>query len=395
MDWLDKIFNNIKLDFKNKSLKRSMGYYILFATLIVSICYAITYVWCENWKMLIIEKYNLITNNLFITVYGLIETPITIQEKGNNLFWYVDLFERISVFLYAVIAILISSYAYFKNKLKEPLHLLHEEAGCISRDDLSFSCSYNSKDEMGEICKAFDNMRIQLIINKKNMWELMEEQRQLNAAFAHDLRTPLTVMKGYIEMITTYYPQGKLSDAKMLDTLRMLQIQVENLENFSNTMKNIQTFEKMEVYKSSCDIWDLYKKIEESVEGIRNCSNQKINLSNKINDNSIAYYDIQLIMEVFDNMISNAIRYANKNVDVLFETTENKLYLYVKDDGKGFSDDELEKASRPYYTGENDKNHYGIGLTICKILCEKHGGSLELSNSITGGAIICAVFFIS
>ena len=77
------------------------------------------------------------------------------------------------------------------------------------------------------------------------------------------------------------------------------------------------------------------------------------------------------------------------------EQNNDMLLIFVKDDGKGFSKEELNMASKPYYSGENiSSEHFGLGLTICKMLCEKHGGGIYLSNSIHGGAIVCAEFFI-
>ena len=104
------------------------------------------------------------------------------------------------------------------------------------------------------------------------------------------------------------------------------------------------------------------------------------------------YFDIAIIEQVIDNLISNAVRYAAKEINIEFNIDNEKLCIYVKDDGKGFSKEELYKATNAFYSGE--ESHFGIGLSICKMLCEKHGGSITLSNSIDGGAIICAEFFI-
>lgn len=76
-----------------------------------------------------------------------------------------------------------------------------EASGKISRNDLNFSIEYDSKDELGKLCNSFEIMRTTLAENFSDMWRQVEERRQLNAAFAHDLRTPLTVLKGYDEML--------------------------------------------------------------------------------------------------------------------------------------------------------------------------------------------------
>ncbi len=105
--------------------------------------------------------------------------------------------------------------------------------------------------------------------------------------------------------------------------------------------------------------------------------------------------DLPLILEVADNLLANALSYAGSRIWVKldYDAGEGILRLYVRDDGRGFTSEELKMAVRPYY-GENKGSglHFGIGLSICKLLCEKHGGSISLSNSLDGGAIVCGQF---
>ncbi len=73
--------------------------------------------------------------------------------------------------------------------------------------------------------------------------------------------------------------------------------------------------------------------------------------------------------------------------------------IYVKDDGEGFSEKALREADTVYFRerkeAEDDEGHFGIGLSITKMLCEKHGGELKLLNSVEGGAVVAVSFFIS
>lgn len=117
------------------------------------------------------------------------------------------------------------------------------------------------------------------------------------------------------------------------------------------------------------------------------------------------WLDESLFLEVFENLLSNALRYAVKHVQITLEWDESSGYLrlYVHDDGQGFDIEELHTASEPYFRGEklladgqeNEpvKEHFGIGLHICRMLAEKHGGSLNLANSIEGGALASVSFF--
>ena len=300
----------------------------------------------------------------------------------------MNICETISLFICVIATIMILSHLYFKKKLEEPLAILKLEMEYIGRDDLSFDCSYCSNDEMEAVCNAFNKMRLQLVENRKNLWELMEDQRELNAAFAHDIRTPMTVMKGYSQMLLKFYPQGKISDEKLLETLEMIDRQADRVERFSETMKEMHSIDEWKIIKKEISLTELMEKLSGNLGGM---SNETVSISvvyDKDQD-QILHCDVSLIEEVIDHLLSNALRYAQKQVVLTAALDMGKLYLYVKDDGPGFSKEALEKASRPYFT--TAREHFGMGLTICKTLCKKHGGSLEVTNSIEGGAIVCAL----
>ena len=109
------------------------------------------------------------------------------------------------------------------------------------------------------------------------------------------------------------------------------------------------------------------------------------------------YIDVNSFMEVAENIVANALRFAKDNIRVSIQKNRNDLELIVIDDGKGFSEQDIIKACKPYYHEDldNSEEHYGLGLYICKIICEKHGGTIVLSNTESGGARVQATFNIS
>ncbi len=76
----------------------------------------------------------------------------------------------------------------------------------IAADNLDFSVQYDAEDELGTLCKSFERMKNELLNNYKRIWRMTEERRKLNAAFAHDLRIPLTVLQGYTDFLEEYIP---------------------------------------------------------------------------------------------------------------------------------------------------------------------------------------------
>lgn len=104
--------------------------------------------------------------------------------------------------------------------------------------------------------------------------------------------------------------------------------------------------------------------------------------------------DFRLVLQVFENMLSNAVRYARTGIEINCGLDQGILAISVRDDGKGFSGEDLRQAAKPFYMDKNpgEELHLGMGLYICKVLCEKQGGRLLLENSGKGGACVTAQF---
>lgn len=93
-----------------------------------------------------------------------------------------------------------------------------------------------------------------------------------------------------------------------------------------------------------------------------------------------------------NNLISNAVRYARNTVTLSFSLQDNLFLLSVSDDGKGFDKNSLHNVTAPYFTEEtNHSEHFGLGLYICKLLCEHHDGYLRIDD-ISNGAKVSAFF---
>lgn len=96
---------------------------------------------------------------------------------------------------------------FYKKKLSKPIKLLTNAYHKIEANDLDFTLSYPLNDEMGKLCHAFEKMKDCLSKNNETMFRQFAEQRRLNAAFSHDLRTPLTLLKGHATMLLSFIPK--------------------------------------------------------------------------------------------------------------------------------------------------------------------------------------------
>ena len=182
---------------------------------------------------------------------------------------------------------------FYRKKIQPPLDAMSQALEAIAREEWDHSIDYQNRDELGQLCGKFEQMRLQLKDNNRKLWGMIEEEKALRSAIAHDIRSPLAVLRGYQEML----------------------------------------------------------------------------------------------LEVYENLLTNAVRYAKKEVAVTLEAGEEFLVLTVKDDGEGFRED-AETVTKAYYHSNplDDLEHFGLGLYLSRMYCEKHGGRLLISNC-PGGCV--------
>lgn len=289
---------------------------------------------------------------------------------------------------YFLLAILISAHTFFKNKLNIPLTQLENAAQKISEKDLDFEIEYSGNDEMGKLCESFEIMRKQLAKNNIEMWNMIEEQRRLQHILAHDIRTPLTITKGYTDILLEYIPQGKCSQEKILETLECINRNTLRLENFVNRISDMQRLDEMKISKAETDVQTLFEALKENATVI--CKDKMLTFTKGSTCKTI-FTDPEVLEQIISNLISNAVRYAKSEVKLDCRCTDGHILITVSDDGNGFSDEALKYATEPYFTEEDKTNgiHYGLGLAICRELCEKLEGKISFGNN--NGAVVTVV----
>lgn len=297
----------------------------------------------------------------------------------------VSIYELVPIIatpLYSALSIIIAALLFYKNKLRKPLLALRAASEKITTSDLNFTVDYGSEDELGQLCASFEIMRITLANNFSEMWRQVEDRKQLNAAFAHDLRTPLTVLKGYDEMLQTS------NDAITKEIAITMGKQIFRLERYVDSMSRLQRLEDAQPEYREISLPEFLYSLAENVDML--CSQNGKQLLLQKNTISTSFVvDRSFISQVSHNLISNALRYAVSTITLTFEEKDNGLLLSVSDDGKGFGKNTIQQATNPYFTEEkNHSEHFGLGLYLCKMLCEHHGGYLKLENLAVGAKVM-------
>lgn len=288
---------------------------------------------------------------------------------------------------YIAVGIGAAAAVYYRKKLREPITQLQNGVERIQEDNLDFHIEYDGDDELGRLCCSMEKMRRELRQKHKALWESLEQRKLLNASVSHDLRTPITVLKGYLDYLEKNIPQDKLTEDMLFDTVSSMQGAVNRLELYVESVRDIEKIENIEIEKRSENVKLLWNELRSNVRQL--AGNKEIILSNDITVDKIQI-DKGVFFRILENLLQNALRYAEKQVSINLSHKKDFLILTVKDDGKGFSAADLEKATTVFYSNDKEKQHFGIGLSVCKILCEKHGGLLYVGNQKEKGACVTA-----
>lgn len=344
-----------------------------------------------------------IVGSLFIAFLGVMTILLATRpsyyalaaENPENpaLHWH-DFFAISAVSIYAGIVIVAGSYIFYRFKLSAPLKALTDGMEQIAVENLDFSVQYDAEDELGMLCRSFERMKDELRNNYKRIWRMTEERRKLGAAFAHDLRTPLTVLQGYTDFLEEYILFPEKEDTKLLETNRMMAYYIKRLEDYVEVMNKIQKLEDTPVKIQTVPIVSFMKMLVDNIKLTAKEYGKDISITNEANLQEVRG-DISLIFRVLENVMRNACRYSKNKVFVRLYEQNHYLSFEIIDDGAGFSPEALEQALNPFYTSEkSESSNFGIGLNVCKILCEKHGGSITISNTPDSGARVQFSFLL-
>jgi len=388
----------IKRLFRNLSIRKTFMLYVIIFLLLATAISAITINIASDIRTKIMLSYSDGTKSNEVSDSGIIiqyiDGEIQYSVKDATIVKICDAVTSFSIPVFFSVCVVAAALLFYRNKLKKPIEILSGASENITGNNLDFQIQYDSRDEMGQLCASFEKMRSSLDHNNREMWRAMEERKRLNAAFAHDLRTPLTVLRGYTDFLGKYLPDDRLKKDKILSTVSTMDSHIARLENYVESMYSLQKLDEIEPILKKIAFERLCEQLKDSAKIL--CQDKKIDFTSYSNSKFITV-DSEIIAQVFENLISNASRYAKEGITVSLECLEKILKITITDDGNGFSEEALKKATEPFYRGENDsgKSHFGLGLNICRILCEKHGGTLQLNNLIAGGAEVIAILGIS
>ncbi|SYX84121.1 sensor histidine kinase [Paenibacillus alvei] len=279
-------------------------------------------------------------------------------------------------------------YRWITRSVVKPLDLLRTSADHIKEGNLQFSLDLHSKDEIGQLNEAFENMRKRLLESVQLRLQDEENRKELISNISHDLRTPITNIKGYIEGIRDgvadtpekmdKYVNIIYSKAADLDKL------VDELFLYSRLdLKQIRfNFEHVDIvgFLDDC-IDELYYELEE--KGIL------LEWGGRPSESIEVLADLEKLKRTVLNIISNAQHFMDKEqkmIRVFVDVSPVWITVEIRDNGKGIPPEALPHVFERFYRAEESRNSStggsGLGLAIANQIIEEHGGSIWVSSEL-------------
>lgn len=290
------------------------------------------------------------------------------------------------IIVYILAGGLLAGNIYYRIKLKKPLEILKNGISNITAGNLDFSINYSCNDELGLLCGAVEKMVQELIDDKKRIWLLLDDRRTINASISHDLGTPITVIKGYLEFLKKNISEQNISYNLLIETLDNMNQATSRMEGYIESVRNIQRIDDIEIVLKEENLTDIFMELQSDLKKLAEKYNKELIITNHL-DKVVCIDKIQFF-RIIENIVINSLGYAERLVIVETSQVNNYLRICVKDDGFGFSPEDIENATKLFYTKNRNKKNMGLGLYISKLLCEKQGGKLFVKNSKTGGGEI-------
>lgn len=304
--------------------------------------------------------------------------------------------------LLSLAGILFCSLYFYRQKLRLPLKLLSEATGQIAAQNLDFDLEYNCQDEMGDLCRSFSQMKNALYENNKRLWSALEERKRLQASVAHDLRNPIAIIQGYTEYLEDKAAAGELTPEKSLRIAQNMNLAAKRLERYTDSIHTLSQLEDITVKKEMVSMSRLAEDLAADFSLIAQNNGRTLHVTSDWADgipekNISILADTAILYRVLENIIGNSLRFSQKDIfmDISLKSgsaspSSRMLTIHVRDDGNGFPAPMLEKAFEPCFPHASHASgadgHMGMGMAVSRILCQKHGGALSLSNGSSGGA---------
>lgn len=261
-----------------------------------------------------------------------------------------------------------------------PINELNKAMRKIKEGNFDYVLQTDAKGEIGDLYRNYEDMRLRLKESAEEKLQHEKQNKELISNISHDLKTPITAIKGYVEGIMD----------GVADTPEKMDKYIKTIYNKANDMDKL--INELTVYSGidnnripynfhRINVADYFGDCVEEVGLDLESRNIKLNYSNLVEPDTMVIADPEQMKKVINNIISNSVKYMDKRngqIDIRILDEVDAIRIEIEDNGKGIAQKDLQKIFERFYRTDASRNSAqggsGIGLSIVKKIIEDHGG---------------------
>ncbi len=304
----------------------------------------------------------------------------------------VDVMISVILILFFTAAILVIwTYSGIISRLRQ----LNNAAENIRDGNLDFSIDTKGHDEISELSESFEAMRKRLQMNAQEKLDAEQEHRMLISNIAHDLKTPITAIKGYSEGILDGVADTPEKQERYLKTIYNKANEMNTLINELTLYSNIDT-NKIPYNFHKLNVKDYFTDCMEELEMDLENQHMQLTFFNYVDEDTLMIADPEQLGRVIHNIIGNAIKYMRAEepsfISMRIKDVGDFIQVEIEDNGKGISNKDLPYIFDRFYRADASRNSAaggsGIGLSIVKKIIEDHGGKIWATSKENVGTVM-------
>ena len=289
--------------------------------------------------------------------------------------------------------------SYIGKSVLRPLNNLSEALEHMKNGDLDFEFVGSGDEEIRKLCSSFEDLRLRLQKNVRLNLEKENEQKMLLANISHDIKTPITAIKGYVEGIKDGIAETPEKQQHYLDTIHA------KADAIGQMAENLSIYSKLELgrvqyNKTETDIFEFLAKVAKEFELDLQVSQTMLELDIS-NETAVMLIDSEKMRRVFANIITNAIKYKKSGQGILKisgKKDENGIIISFADNGRGIAEKDIPHIFDGFYRGDPSRNSKiegnGLGLSISRRIVNDHGGKIWIRSHEGDGCEVNISFVI-
>lgn len=335
----------------------------------------------NQYKLQVLRCFSLNETKLYFeNVRDISELFLNRESQFRTLFYYT----LILVVASAIVIFIVTRWLVY------PIKKLSKATKGIADGQVFVPVSVSSEDEIGQLTKDFNTMAKRLEITMKELHEAVERQEMFVGNFAHELKTPLTSIIGYGDMLRSKC----LSEEEIITYSHLIVEEGKRLESMSMKLLNLIVLKKQDfkMYRISAEIF--FQKIEDTVDLLMKEKN--IQFITGIEPGEL-YIEPDLMKTVCLNLLDNARKAVGKNgkISLKGNVTETGYQFVIEDNGYGMATDELDKIKEAFYMVDKSRSRStggaGLGLALCDQIIKMHHGALRFESAIGKGTQVTVI----